>query len=125
VENTKKIIFYDGECGLCQRSISFLARADKRKIISYAPINGKTYLQVYNERDHSLSTVRFLNNGNTFEKGDALIEILSQLSPRFWLLSALLKCFPSRVRDRIYDLIANQRNKVSCTLMTKDERFLD
>ncbi len=120
-----KIVFYDGECGLCQRSISFLAHVDKKHLLKFAPINGVLYLSIYYSRDFSLSSLRFYSNGMTFEKSDAFLKIGELLGGWYKAWCAVFKLVPKNVRDKAYDLIATNRRKVKCTLIIRDERFLD
>ena len=35
------IVFYDGDCGLCNRFVLFLLKRDHRKVFRFAPLNGK------------------------------------------------------------------------------------
>ena len=42
IQTTRHIVFYDGECGLCQRSVQWLLNRDKKKILFYAPLQGET-----------------------------------------------------------------------------------
>jgi predicted DCC family thiol-disulfide oxidoreductase YuxK len=125
MEKKINIVFYDGDCGLCQRSISFLARADKNRLLFFAPINGKTYLSLYYSRDHSLSTLRFYNEGITYEKSEAILRLSKLLGSWYKMLSMLLFLFPRSLRDKAYVFVANNRNKIKCTLIIKDDRFLN
>ena len=117
-----KIVFYDGHCGLCQRSITFLAKMDRRKELVFAPLNGETY-QLFFKGSSNLSTVVFYNQEKISVKSEAVIEVCRSLGG-IKKLAVLLRIFPLKFRDMIYDLIADQRNKVSCVILPKDERFL-
>jgi predicted DCC family thiol-disulfide oxidoreductase YuxK len=120
-----KIVFFDGECGLCQRSISFLAEADKDKQLKFAPINGETYLSIYKTPDHDLTTLRFYLEGATYEKGDAFLKIGSLLGGLYKLLSIVFNIVPKIVRDNIYDIVANKRTQIKCVIIDRDDRFLN
>ena len=37
----KYLVLYDGECGLCDRSVQFLLRHDKKGVLTYAPLQGE------------------------------------------------------------------------------------
>ena len=45
----ERIVFYDGDCGLCQRAISMLYTLDSNKILRFAPLNGDTYKKYFKE----------------------------------------------------------------------------
>ncbi|MEX1012436.1 MAG: DUF393 domain-containing protein [Waddliaceae bacterium] len=38
----KHLVFYDGRCGLCDRTVQFLLSRDKNKQFLFAPLQGKT-----------------------------------------------------------------------------------
>lgn len=118
----KTIVFYDGDCGLCQRSIAFLYQADKEHKLRFAPLNGVTYQSIY-QGPARMDTVRVYSNGKTWEKSRAFIELGKYLGGLFRLL-VILKLIPAFIRDGIYDQIAKRRKKFSCLLLLKDERFL-
>lgn len=117
-----KIVFYDGECGLCQRSIAFLAKLDSKKELIFAPLNGETYRLFFKGSSH-LTTVVFYYHEKNFVKSEAVIEVCNALGG-VKKVAVLLRMFPLYLRDKVYDFIANQRKKVSCIILPRDERFL-
>ena len=120
----KCIVFYDGECGLCQRSISFLSWADKKHNLSFAPLNGETYQHNIGATPADLTTLLFFSNGNVFKKSDAIINIGNQLGGIYQIIN-VLKIIPKNVRNHMYDFVANRRQHITCSLLHKDERFLN
>ncbi|MDO9180830.1 MAG: DCC1-like thiol-disulfide oxidoreductase family protein [Bacteriovorax sp.] len=118
------IVFYDGECGLCQRSIQFLYKADKKKQLFFAPLNGMTYRQIYGEIPAAMTSVKLYLDGESFEKSSAVIKLCALLG---WpsKIFTLLSIFPKFLRDFFYDQVALQRKRLSCLLLIKDERFLE
>ncbi|MFA6236200.1 MAG: DUF393 domain-containing protein [Bacteriovorax sp.] len=117
------IVFYDGDCGLCQRSIRFLVSADRKKQLLFAPLNGEAYKKIYGEIQSPLTTVVFHNTGRTFEKSNAFLEICRLIGGKFTFFY-FFKIVPRFIRDFVYDAIAARRKMISCTLLSKDERFL-
>lgn len=118
----EKIVFYDGECGLCQRSIAIIFLWDKHKTLFFAPLNGETYQGHFHEAS-DMTTVVFFDGGKLFTKSDAIIEIGRALGG--WKKSLFfLKIIPRFIRDLVYGLIASHRKKVSCIILIQDERFL-
>lgn len=118
-----KIIFYDGNCGLCQRSIQFLWRIDRRKAICFAPLNGVTYKKIYGEELDKLTTVKFYDGSKTYEKSSAILESLWWIGGIYRAIY-VFKIIPKFVRDYIYDQIASKRHLTNCILLVKDDRFL-
>jgi predicted DCC family thiol-disulfide oxidoreductase YuxK len=117
-----KILFYDGECGLCQRSVSILAQCDDKKALKFAPLNGSTY-QTFFSTPALMNTVLYFDGKNTFKKSSAIIKCFQSLGG-FYHLVGMLKLIPRPIRDWFYDHIASNRDKFSCVLVTKDDRFL-
>ena len=38
----RHVLFYDGVCGLCDRSVQFLLARDRERVLHYAPLQGPT-----------------------------------------------------------------------------------
>lgn len=108
-----KIIFFDGECILCQGFVRFLWKYDQHKTLYYAPLQGET-AQKYLPGDltKNLNTVVFYDGTLTYQKSDAILQIFSLLPTSFRLLAFLLKLFPKSIRNFFYDLIAKNRHKL-------------
>lgn len=118
------ILFYDGNCGLCQRSVRFIYYFDKKKVIHFAPLNGSTYRDIYQHDLDELTTVKFYYQNKTYEKSEAVFKVCSVIGGMFsWV--CLFRIIPVSLRDTIYDQIAKRRKHISCILITQDERFLN
>ena len=118
------IVFYDGDCGICQRSILFLYRVDKKKKLLFAPLNGPTYIQIYGEKLTQLNSLKLYYDHKTFEKSSALIELCHILGGGYKFIR-IFSLIPKSIRDYIYDLIASNRKPGACLILNKDKRFLD
>ena len=118
-----KILFYDGNCGLCQRSVQFLYQIDKDRQLHFAPLNGDTYKQIYRTELSKLTTLKYYDGQKTFLKSSAILEIL-WLIGGIYKLSYILKIIPPFLRDYIYDFISNRRSSLTCLNLIKNERFL-
>lgn len=117
------IVFYDGDCGLCQRSVRFIMKADLKKKLFFAPLNGETFMSIYGERLNELSTVLFYTENKTFKKSDAVFEIAKILGGIYRFI-LLFKLIPRALRDFVYEQIAKRRSSVSCIFISRDDRFL-
>ncbi len=118
------IVFYDGECGLCQRSIVFLVHADKERKLLFAPLNGETFRKFYGDTPSLLTSVIVYSEGKSFEKSDALFKLCSILGG-FYRFFFVFKLIPRFILDAIYNLVASQRKKMKCRLVIKDDRFIN
>lgn len=121
------VVFYDGDCGLCQRLIQFLLKADKKKILNFAPLGGKNYRRIYGDEQRSFTTLILNYDGKTFEKSSAVLKLCLLLGGAYKLLYFFV-IVPGFIRDALYDFIAFRRKRI-CKLspgdITSDARFLD
>ena len=134
------IILYDGVCGLCNRFVRFILKRDKRDVFRFASqqsefaanilrrhkINPEQLDTVYLVLDYERPPERIL------ARSDAAAEILSRLGGIWRFSAGMMRLFPRRLRDWIYNLIARKRYQMfgkyeSCPLPDpKDqEKFLD
>jgi len=112
----KHVIFYDGECPLCNRVVRFLLRVDRKKQFCFAPLNGRTAenkLAGLRLKDPELDTLVLLQNFNTgHEKllieGRAALRIFWLLGGKYSLLG-ILSFLPSFFADYIYRITARHR----------------
>src|SRR6478736_4952024 len=61
-----RIVFYDGVCGLCARSVQVLVRLDRGRAFHYAPLQGTTADAArarFRDFPQSLDTVVYLEDG--------------------------------------------------------------
>ena len=125
----KKVVIYDGLCGLCNGTVSFLLKADKKKIFFYTPLQGE-YVKTL-DIDSSIDSIVFDDEGEVTMKSTAVLKIFSSLGG-LWHLTKVFYILPCVVRDYLYDLVAQHRYKIfkkreQCRLPTKEEAsyFLD
>ena len=123
----KNIIFYDGDCGLCNRSVAFVLKHEKEKTILFAAIQSKFTIQFFQKngwKSPDLSTFYFSENGTLFTKSTAALQLSKYLkSPQSWVRFFFL--VPRFIRDGVYDVIAARRRRVSkgfCIVPTPEER---
>ncbi len=121
------IVFYDGECGICNKSVQTLIKWDKNESLRYAPLQGKTASErLPTTFTTKLSTLVLLSEQSTFTKSDATLEILTILN-RLFVIRWLGRLTPRWIRNKIYDLVAKNRyffntNKQSCQFLPQEVR---
>lgn len=119
MDENKNIIFFDGECHLCNGFVDFLISKDKGRHFFYAPLQGTTAQKILSELSDSdtqtfHSTVKNLESimlhfqGRIYTKSEAIFEIIKKL-PTSYRLLLIFKIIPRFIRDKIYDLIARYR----------------
>ncbi len=129
---SQPVVFYDNNCGFCQRSVQLILKLDKKQQFLFAPLDGETAHQFALERNFSLtntdSLIFWIPTKAYWMKSTAVFEIASRL-PAPWFLVGVFKYLPRFWMDFIYDLIAKNRSRFSssnCRIPTTVEsrRFL-
>lgn len=129
----KRIIYFDGVCHLCQRSVRFILRYDKRQQFSFASLQSeyaKKHLLYINGLDIKLNTIVYQRNDSYLTKSDAVLKILNDLGGA-WKIFLVFSVLSKSLRNFIYDLVANNRyswfgKDDSCMIPNKEikSRFL-
>ncbi|MBT8181807.1 MAG: DUF393 domain-containing protein [Eudoraea sp.] len=131
----KKIILFDGVCNLCNSSIQFVIRHDKKNRYKFAALQSDTAKILLNERgiDSSQIDSIILIDPNTayYIKSTAALEIGKSFGGG-WRLLSIFEWVPRPIRDWIYDLIAKNRyswfgKQNDCMIPTPElkAKFLD
>lgn len=100
------IIFFDGVCHLCDRTVQKLLKWDKKEIFRFASIQSVTEKQLF---EPSMDSVILFYNGQIFQKSSAVIQILILLGGKYRFFAQFLKLFPVSIMDYGYSIIAMHR----------------
>ena len=106
----KMLLLFDSGCKLCNSSIKFVTKGDKKQQIKQIPlssIEGAAIVATYPSL-HDINSIIFIANNKLFIESDAIIEIAKQLSFPYRLLAAG-RLVPKKWRDNIYRWIAKNR----------------
>lgn len=132
------ILFFDGVCGLCNRFVDFMLKADSRSRFRYAPLQGETARRLLGVDDQAGGhkpgdpqagdprSFVFLEKDASYEQSNAVLLALSRLGGP-WRLIAVLYVFPRPVRDFVYRIVARNRyrwfgRRDACRLPAPEER---
>ena len=124
---SEKIIFFDGVCGLCNKTVNFLMRIDKRQNVKFAPLQGQTAQgRLPAEIIEDLNTLIFYENGKLSNRSTAVLRAIKAIGG-FWRLLYVFIIIPSPMRDWIYKTVAKNRYKWfgkhdTCRMPTPEER---
>ncbi len=127
-EEETPIVFFDGVCGLCNTSVDFFMRADRRGKLRFAPLQGETAEQMLNEADREdLKSLVSHSAQNSFRRSAGVVRILWQIGGIWKLAGTLLWLIPLPLRDLGYNLVAASRYKLfgqksTCRMPTPAER---
>lgn len=132
VDQKHPVIFFDGVCGLCNWSVSFILKIDKKKKIRFSPLQGITAQEVLSEEDRlSFDSLVFYKGGVTKKYSTGVLSILKEIG-RGWRIFYMFIIIPVFIRDAVYRLVAKNRynwfGKLdTCRVPTAEEKavFLD
>lgn len=122
------IIYFDGVCGLCNRSVDRVIAWDRNHIFHFAPLQGETAAARLEPADiQNLGSLVVQVDGRTYRKSSAVVRILWQLGGFAGLLGTMLWLIPRPIRDLGYRLIATNRyrmfgKKETCRMPSPEER---
>ena len=86
-ERTGPIIFFDGVCGLCNRSVDFVLARDGDEQFRFAPLQGETAQAALSASDiQTLGSLVFVSESGTSRHSTAIVRILWKLGGiwSFW-----------------------------------------
>ena len=128
VEAIRRILFFDGVCGLCNWSVDFVLKRDLRAEIQFSPLQGDTAKALLSPADVSdLNTMVLWVGGRTYRKSAAAVRVLWQLGPFWRAVGIALWLVPLPLRNLVYSIVARNRyslfgKKETCRLPTPEER---
>ena len=108
------VILFDGVCNLCHGTIRFLVRHDDAGVFRFAPLESPVGRALLLERglpteDHDSFVL--VEGDDTYRKSTAALRVARRLDLP-WRLAWALRRVPLRLRDAVYDLIAEYRYDV-------------
>jgi len=131
------LLFYDGECGLCDHLVQFVLRVDHKGQFLFAPLQGET------------AGIELKDVPDTFKQADSLILIENYQQPNaamriygkgafrvawllggWWKLLGWISFLPAFLYDWGYRLVAKNRHRLfskdSCKIPdpSQKKRFL-
>ena len=130
------IVFYDGYCVLCSKSIDFILTRDHLAKFRFASLQSEFSQKILSRKGYptaniqNISNIVYLQHNVLKIKSDAVLSVLWDLGG-IYKISCLCYLFPRFARDFAYNRLAKVRYKVfgkrdTCRVPTPDEisRFL-
>ncbi len=108
-----KILLFDGVCNLCNNTVLFVIKRDRKKQIRFGAIQsqeGKKLLQKFGIDQQYLGSLIFIDEGKVYLKSSGALRLSKYLSVLWPLLYALM-VIPAFIRNPIYDFVAANRYK--------------
>ena len=124
------VILFDGICNLCNGTVDFLMKKDRKKQFRFVALqseSGKMLVQKFKIPPVTESVIAIKEN-KVYLDSDAAIEI-ARLLPFPWKLAILIKIIPKKLRDYIYRIIAKNRYKwfgktESCRILSEENTMI-
>jgi|LakMenEpi03Aug12_release.lakeMendotaPanAssembly.Ray.scaffolds.fasta_scaffold248847_1 predicted DCC family thiol-disulfide oxidoreductase YuxK len=101
------IVFYDGVCGLCDKSIQFLIARDKKQKLRYAALQSDFAIRLLGETANMDSFIFYKNQHAYTHSTGALMAIIE--IGGFWKLAYVFFIVPAFLRNAIYNWVAKNR----------------
>lgn len=110
----KSVLYYDGECKLCNTWLGLIRRIDKNKRMDYISLQsekGKKVVALLSTTFSNSDTVVFEKSGEISIRSEAIINCLSEFGG-FWGATKVFRILPLKFRDAVYDFISRNRYKL-------------
>jgi predicted DCC family thiol-disulfide oxidoreductase YuxK len=112
------LVLFDGECGLCSRSVNWLALRDRRRTLRFAPLQGETARELAREVPGfraDLSGMALVSGDpggrrTVWRGSDAAVRAVMLLGGA-WRAAGVLLAVPRCARDTVYGWVAANRRR--------------
>jgi len=113
---TPEVVYYDGDCGLCHRTVRFLLAEDQRgDTFRYAALQSDHFAQHVSDAERASlgdSVIVRTSDGRLLQRSSAVVHLLLALGGLWRVIGSLIWCIPRPLRDFGYDSIARVRKRV-------------
>jgi predicted DCC family thiol-disulfide oxidoreductase YuxK len=135
IPNHKKLILFDGVCNLCNASVQYVIKHDKKNVFLFSALQsdiGQQIIKQYNIDTNKVDSILLYTSEKGVDyKSTAALKIATQLGfPQN--LALIFFIIPPFIRNWVYDYIAKNRYKwygkqESCMIPTAElkSKFLE
>lgn len=126
-------LFYDGDCGLCDRFVQFVLRHDRSEYFQFATLqseDGRRQVAKMDPSDMDLRTMVLVEGDQPYTRSTAALRICRRLAAPWPLLYGFM-AIPRPLRDGVYSFVAARRKRwfkppADCPVMPPElrRRFL-
>jgi predicted DCC family thiol-disulfide oxidoreductase YuxK len=126
--SSPNILYFDGVCGLCNRSVDFVLHRDREQQFLFAPLQGETAAENLSAEELAdLNSLVLQTPSGLYRRSAAVVRILWKLGGFWAVLGALLWIIPLPLRNLGYRAVSATRywlfgKKESCRVPTPEER---
>ncbi|MCM3717610.1 thiol-disulfide oxidoreductase DCC family protein [Fictibacillus phosphorivorans] len=134
VKGYPAVLLFDGVCNLCNSSVQFILKNEKKPDLAFAAIQseaGKKLLAHYKMDPNETNSVILIANNHVYTESDAVLKVTHHLKFPY-SLGKVLFVIPKAIRNFFYKKVALNRYKwfgkrESCMIPTPErkKRFLE
>lgn len=130
-KESRSIVFYDGDCGFCNRTVQFVLSNNRKKNVYFAALQSEfseSFFKGNSNITPDLSTFYFYDGKKLYDRSTAGLKLSQQLRFPFPLM-ILFWIVPKGLRDLFYNMIAKRRHRINrgfCVIPNKEDssRFI-
>ena len=108
------VLFYDGDCPLCNRVVTFILSHEKDSKILFSALDtaaANEFLSKQPSYKREEDTVYFFDGIQLYSKSTAVLKLLPFLKG-YLLMLRLGWLLPRSMRDSVYDFVAKRRQRI-------------
>lgn len=114
LDTDKQLILFDGVCNLCNATVQYVIKHDKKDIFRFAPLQSDIGAQIIDhfkvDVSKTDSILLYLPTGHLKNKSTAALYIAKHLGfPNNMMFASII--IPAFIRNLVYDYIAKNRYK--------------
>ena len=101
----KKIVLFDGICNLCNSSVQFILRHDKKDQFLFGSLQGKAgqgYLEKFGLSNSNFSSFMLVEGERLYTRSSGALRMLKHIGGAWSLLYAFI-IVPPFIRNAVYD----------------------
>ncbi len=104
------LLLYDGHCALCNGSVNWILKHDKKKQFQFTSLQGATAATVLEEHIElqEVDSLILIKGSEKYVRSNAALKIAMVLGG-FWKILGVLYLVPRPIRDWVYDGVARVR----------------
>ncbi len=124
------ILLFDGFCNLCDKTVQFIIKEDKRNVFKFAPIQSEyaqRFLIKNKLQSESFKTVILIYKNKLYYRSSAILKILILLGGYWKIFAFVMILIPTSIRNFVYNYVAKKRyfwfgKKDQCIIPTPEQK---
>ncbi|MFT3701058.1 MAG: thiol-disulfide oxidoreductase DCC family protein [Agriterribacter sp.] len=105
------MLLFDGVCNLCNNTVQYIIRNDKKNRFHFASLQGTTgqeLLRKFNLPDNVFNSFVLVEEDNIYTKSTGALKVFRKLGG-LWSLLYVFIIVPRFIRDGVYNWVAKNR----------------